>query len=52
VIFHVDDVDALYAWARAASLIPEAPPREAEWGERYSHVTDPDGDEISFARPL
>jgi catechol 2,3-dioxygenase-like lactoylglutathione lyase family enzyme len=52
VIIHVDDVDALHARARAAGLAPEAPPRDAEWGERYFHLTDPDGHELSFARPL
>jgi uncharacterized glyoxalase superfamily protein PhnB len=30
----------------------EAPPRDAEWGERFFHVTDPDGHEVSFAWPL
>jgi catechol-2,3-dioxygenase len=25
---------------------------DAEWGERYFHLTDPDGHELSFARPL
>jgi catechol 2,3-dioxygenase-like lactoylglutathione lyase family enzyme len=52
VIIHVDDVDGLHARARAAGLAPEAPPRDAEWGERYFHLTDPDGHELSFARPL
>src|SRR5438094_9365715 len=27
------------------------PPRDAEWGERFFHVTDPDGHELSFAWP-
>jgi uncharacterized glyoxalase superfamily protein PhnB len=40
----------------AASIEPpgpaQAPPRDAEWGERFFHVTDPDGHEISFAWPL
>ena len=27
-------------------------PRDAEWSERYFHLTDPDGHELSFARPL
>ncbi|MEE8286768.1 MAG: VOC family protein, partial [Gammaproteobacteria bacterium] len=31
---------------------PDTTPRDAEWGERYFHVTDPDGHELSFARPL
>jgi catechol 2,3-dioxygenase-like lactoylglutathione lyase family enzyme len=52
LIIHVDDVDALHARARAAGLAPEASPRDAEWGERYFHLTDPDGHELSFARPL
>tara|TARA_R110002167_G_scaffold44905_4_gene134923 strand:+ start:2209 stop:2571 length:363 start_codon:yes stop_codon:yes gene_type:complete len=51
-IFHVDDVDALYALALAAGMQPEAPPRDAEWGERYFHLVDPDGHELSFAKPL
>jgi catechol 2,3-dioxygenase-like lactoylglutathione lyase family enzyme len=52
LILHVDDVDAVHARALAAGLRPEAPPRDAEWGERYFHVTDPDGHEVSIARPL
>jgi len=51
-IFHVDDVDAWYANAIACGFQPEAPPRDAEWGERYFHLTDPDGHELSFARLL
>lgn len=52
IIFHVEDVDALYGQAVQAGLSPQAPPRDAEWGERYFHITDPDGHELSFARPL
>lgn len=52
VIFYVDDVDQLYARALSLGLQPQAPPRDAEWGERYFHLTDPDGHELSFARPL
>lgn len=51
-IFHHTDVDSLYAQALAAGLKPQAPPRDAEWGERYFHLTDPDGHELSFAQPL
>jgi catechol 2,3-dioxygenase-like lactoylglutathione lyase family enzyme len=51
-IFYVDDVDAQYARAVAAGLSPESPPRDAAWGERYFHIVDPDGHELSFARPL
>jgi catechol 2,3-dioxygenase-like lactoylglutathione lyase family enzyme len=52
VIFHVADVDALYRVAVAAGLQPQAPPRDASWGERYFHLSDPDGHELSFATPL
>ena len=50
--FYVADVDVLYDQALTAGLGPEAAPRDAEWGERYFHITDPDGHEVSFARPL
>lgn len=52
VIFYVSDVDALYARVVAAGHRPETLPRDAEWGERYFHLTDPDGHELSFACPL
>ena len=52
VIFYVSDVDGLYQLAVKYGLRPDTPPRDAEWGERYFHMTDPDGHELSFARPL
>ena len=52
VIFYVDDVDALYRRLVASGLAPQAAPQDAPWGERYFHVNDPDGHELSFARPL
>jgi catechol 2,3-dioxygenase-like lactoylglutathione lyase family enzyme len=51
-IFYVSDVDALYERLVAAGCPIAAPPRDAEWGERFFHITDPDGHELSFARPL
>jgi len=48
----VDDVDAQHARAVAAGLTPDFAPRDASWGERYFHITDPDGHEISFAHLL
>ena len=27
-------------------------PKDASWGERYFHMLDPDGHELSFARPI
>jgi catechol 2,3-dioxygenase-like lactoylglutathione lyase family enzyme len=52
VIIYVSDVDALYRNALQAGLKPSLEPSDAPWGERYFHITDPDGHEISFARPL
>lgn len=52
LIFHVADVDALYRRTIATGGRPEAEPRDAEWGERFFHLIDPDGHELSFARPL
>ena len=52
VIFRVADVDALHRRALAAGLRAEGAPRDAPWGERYFHLTDPDGHELSFAQPL
>jgi catechol 2,3-dioxygenase-like lactoylglutathione lyase family enzyme len=51
LIFHVEDVDELWDHLKQRGL--DAPrPRDASWGERYFHVQDPDGHELSFAKPL
>jgi catechol 2,3-dioxygenase-like lactoylglutathione lyase family enzyme len=52
LIFHVSDVDAMYDRVMTLGLEPEDEPRDAEWGERYFHLADPDGHELSFARSL
>ena len=52
VVFWVDDVDAMYRLALAAGFDPETSPADAAWGERYFHIHDRDGHELSFARPL
>lgn len=52
VILHVDDPDYVHARFLAAGYLPHDAPRNAEWGERYFHITDHDGNEISFATPL
>ncbi|PLZ04225.1 glyoxalase [Burkholderia sp. WAC0059] len=52
VIFHVSDVDAFYRQALGAGFAPSFAPADAPWGERYFHLLDPDGHELSFARPL
>jgi catechol 2,3-dioxygenase-like lactoylglutathione lyase family enzyme len=51
LIFYVTDVDALWNHLKERGFDPEIP-RDASWGERYFHMPDPDGHELSFARPL
>jgi catechol 2,3-dioxygenase-like lactoylglutathione lyase family enzyme len=51
-IFYVTDVDAMHGRALEAGFKPDFEPRDATWGERYFHIKDPDGHEVSFARPL
>jgi catechol 2,3-dioxygenase-like lactoylglutathione lyase family enzyme len=51
VIFWVADVDAMHARAHDHGYEPETVPADAPWGERYFHLRDPDGHELSFARP-
>jgi catechol 2,3-dioxygenase-like lactoylglutathione lyase family enzyme len=51
IIFHVTDVDAFWQRLEEEGFKPDHP-ENAPWGERYFHVHDPDGHELSFARPL
>jgi catechol 2,3-dioxygenase-like lactoylglutathione lyase family enzyme len=51
IIFRVEKVDDLHATLIAQGMKPE-PPRDASWGERYFHLKDPDGHELSFAELL
>ncbi|HUC10932.1 MAG TPA: VOC family protein [Stellaceae bacterium] len=51
VIFYEADVDALYDRLVAAGYRPTTVPRDAPWGERFFHITDPDGHELSCAWP-
>ena len=52
VIFWVDDVDLVHSRASEAGHTPSMAPSDAPWGERYFHLRDPDGHELSFARLL
>jgi len=52
VVLWVDDVDAMYRRALTAGLHPRTVPADAPWGERYFHIHDPGGHELSFAHPL
>ena len=51
LILHVTDVDAFWTHLKENGFDPETP-RNGAWGERYFHMPDPDGHELSFARPL
>jgi catechol 2,3-dioxygenase-like lactoylglutathione lyase family enzyme len=52
VVFWVENVDTTYQRALEAELVPDNSPTDAPWGERYLHILDPDGHQLSFARPL
>ena len=52
LILHVASPDAMWSLLRRAGYEPLFAPRDAPWGERYFHVLDPDGHEVSFARRL
>ena len=57
IIFYTDDVDGLFAYMQDDKTITElgefeSKPQDATWGERFFHITDPDGYKLSFAIPL
>ncbi len=52
VVIWVGDVDAVYRKVVSCGWKTETVPEDAPWGERYFHVRDPDGHELSFARPI
>jgi len=51
VILRVEEVDSLYNELKESGLDPESP-RDGDWGERFFHLKDPDGHELSFAQLL
>ena len=57
IIFHTEDVDGLYSRFKndvsLSELISlENEPTNALWGERFFHIRDPDGYQLSFATPI
>jgi hypothetical protein len=44
----VADVDAFWTHLKERGFDPPRP-QDASWGERYFHILDPDGHELSFA---
>ena len=57
IIFYSEHVDELYSQFKNDASISELisfenEPRDALWGERFFHIRDPDGYELSFAMPI
>ena len=57
IIFYTDDVDELFAYMQDDKTISglgklESKPLDASWGERFFHLLDPDGYNLSFATPF
>lgn len=57
VIFHTNNVDRLYAYFKnnksfSKLIFFENEPVNAPWNERYFHLRDPDGFQLSFAQPF
>ena len=57
IIFYTDDVDELFAYMQDDKTVSalgkfESKPQDATWGERFFHMSDPDGYKMSFATPI
>jgi catechol 2,3-dioxygenase-like lactoylglutathione lyase family enzyme len=57
IIFNTEDVDELYSYLKSKAGISnivlfENEPMDAPWGERYFHIREPDGYQLSFAKPM
>lgn len=57
IVFYTEDVDELYSHLKSDTSITELvtfenKPMDASWSERFFHIRDPDGYELSFATPI
>lgn len=57
IIFYTDNVDRLYTYFKTNKSISniisiENEPVNAPWNERYFHIREPDGFQLSFAQPI
>jgi hypothetical protein len=57
IIFHTESVDKLYSYMKhdeyiSKSIVFENEPINAPWGERFFHIREPNGYQLSFAQPL
>lgn len=56
IIFHTENVDDLYSYLKNDEFFSnhamfETEPADAPWGERFFHIREPDGYQLSFAQP-
>jgi catechol 2,3-dioxygenase-like lactoylglutathione lyase family enzyme len=57
IIFHAENVDTLYSYMKQDEYISksvsfENEPTNAPWGERFFHIREANGYQLSFAQPL
>jgi hypothetical protein len=57
IIFHTENVDTLYSYMKqdeyiSKSVVFENEPTNAPWEERFFHIREPNGYQLSFAQPL
>lgn len=57
IIFHTENVDRLYSYMKhdqyiSKFIVFENEPADAPWGERFFHIREPNGYQLSFAQPL
>jgi catechol 2,3-dioxygenase-like lactoylglutathione lyase family enzyme len=57
IIFHTENADALYSYMKQDEYISkfvvfENEPTNAPWGERFFHIREANGYQLSFAQPL
>lgn len=57
IIFHSENVDELYLFMRndrfiSRAAVFETEPADATWGERFFHIREPNGYQLSFAQPI
>jgi hypothetical protein len=48
----IESISAVRLATHDMSYRPESAPPDAEWGERFFHLTAPDRHELSFASPI
>ena len=51
IILYCDNVDEFYARLKQKGFNPPKP-KDGSWGERFFHIKDPDGHELSIARAI